>query len=70
MGGGVGWGESGLGLEDSKVMEKLHTDLFLSCGHSGSLHLFFSDVMYSGQANPQRTLHLRELSYRYAKVSA
>lgn len=42
----IQWGEnSALGLEDRKVMEKLHIDLFINCGHSYSLHLFVSDVM-------------------------
>lgn len=65
----IQWGRKpALGIEERKVTDKSHTDLPLSCEHSCSLRLVFSDVMYSSQANPQRTLHLRELSNRYANV--
>lgn len=49
-------------MENRKVLERSHTDLALHCGHSCGLHLAFKDVMCSSQANPQRILHLRELS--------
>lgn len=66
----IQWGQKpALGIAERKIMDKSHTDFPLSCEHSCSLRLVFSDVMYRSQANPQRTLHLRELSYRYASIS-